>query len=298
MKKVILAITAVFCFSTLSAEVVEVKDIYDGAAKDVTWESPLQIDAAQFADGVKVGNYISIDLANATDVLEIKADGKWLPGSRFTNIEGATEYKAYITADMLAALRTYGLEIVGRSFTVNDVKIMDDGFSMPEGAIWGGYFWVENWNTIEIFKTAFDNYANQRYLEIYFTDENDGATNYFIKVLTKWDDPNALWAENGDITHEVGKAVVDLKNINVKDALADVDKLMIQSNPEGLKPYNITAVVLRNDNSSGIDNAIAEEKDGDAPVVYYTLQGNRVVNPIAGNIYIRVKGQAATKVKL
>lgn len=51
---------------------------------------------------------------------------------------------------------------------------------------------------------------------------------------------------------------------------------------------------LKVDNYDGVSDIIA---DTDAPVEYYNLQGVRVDHPAAGNIYIRVQGSKACKVR-
>lgn len=168
MKKILLGV-ALTIASLMPAPAQEtVKKLYEGEAKEVTWASTLSIPADQFAEGVNVGDYIYITFSATTDVIEIKANGTWLPGSRFTALgDNSTDFRAYITADMLDALKEYGLEICGAKFTVTSVNICNDGFQMPEGAVWGGYFWVDSWNTLEIFKTAFAKYEGQRYISMY-----------------------------------------------------------------------------------------------------------------------------------
>lgn len=251
-----------------------VKTLYAGEPVEVTWSNTLKIGAEDFQSEVKTGDYIYITFDKTTDVIELKADGTWLPGTLYKQLgENAVDYKAYITSDMLAKLQTYGLEICGASFTVKEVSVCNDGFNMPEGAIWGGYFWVENWNTMELFKTAFDNYAGQRYMDIYLSDDNGDNTGYFMKVLTQWDNTDKVWADNDAITHTAKCATVDLDKINVMESLADVNALMIQSNPEGGAPYNITAIVLRadNDTSTGIDSVMVPAAAGVTDV--YNIQG-------------------------
>ena len=249
------------------------KTLYNGDPVSVTWDNTMSIPASDFESDVNVGDYIHITFESTTDVIELKADGTWLPGTRFTYLGDDTpDLKAYITADMLDALRTFGLELCGTSFSVKEVSICNDGFSMPEGAIWGGYFWVDNWNTLELFKTAFDNYDGERYLDIYLSDDNGDNTGYFMKVLTAWDNPEAIWADNGQIDHKARMATVDLNGIDVKEALADVNTLMIQSNPEGGAPYNITAVALRSGNSAS-SVIVSLTDDTDSPVTVYNLQG-------------------------
>lgn len=271
MKKTLLLGIGLCASLSMMADITTVKNVYSGPAHNVTWENTLTIPAEQFADGVNVGDYIRVDLSNATDVLELKADGTWLPGTLFRMIQDATEYKAYITKDMLSTLKQHGLEICGASFTVNSVDIMNDGFQMPEGAIWGGYFWIENWNTLELWKTAFDSYTDQDTLEVYLSEDNGDFSGYFMKVMTSWNEAD-IWANNDQIEKTPTKATISLKDINVKQALESTDRLMVQSNPEGGAPFNITALVL----TGGFNTGISSPSDFEAAPsdgVVYNLQG-------------------------
>ncbi|MCM1068083.1 MAG: hypothetical protein NC418_10980 [Muribaculaceae bacterium] len=274
MKKLILtSILGAAALVSVNAQET-IKTLYTGEPVDVTWSNTLKIEADNFGDDVKVGDYIYVTFTKTTDVIELKGNGTWLPGTKYTVLgDNTTDLRTYITADMLTALREYGLELCGASFTVSEVSICNDGFEMPEGAIWGGYFWVDNWNTLELFKTAFDNYDGQRYMDIYLSDDNGDYTGYFMKVLTAWENPDAIWADNDRIVHEGKKAIVDLKGIDVKNKLADVNTLMIQSNPEGGSPYNITAIALRAEEGSTtvVDNICSDPMADIADV--YNLQG-------------------------
>ncbi len=283
MKKSLLAIVmATATLMPISAQET-VKTLYSGEPKVVTWENTLTIPAEEFAADVNVGNYIYVTFSETTDVIEIKANGTWLPGSRFTQLgDNATEFKAYITSDMLAALKEYGLEICGAQFTVTGVSICDDGFLMPQGAIWGGYFWIDEWNTMELFKTAFANYDGQRYMDIYLSGDNGDYDGYFLKVLTRWD-PETLWANNDQITHTPTVATVDLKGIDVAASLADVNALMIQGNKESGNPFNITAVVLRSESATtGVITGIDPEAST-SPIDIYTLQGMKIKSNVPAN---------------
>lgn len=278
MKHILLVVSMMAAALIVSAQET-VKTLYSGEPKEVTWENTLTVPAEDFAEDVNVGNYIYITFSQASDVIEIKANGIWLPGSRYTNLgDNTTEFKAYITEDMLAALKTYGLEICGVNFTVTGVSICNDGFKMPDGAIWGGYFWIDNWKTLEVFKSAFSSYDGQRYLDIYLSEDNGpDFTGYFIKVLTKWD-PETLWANNDQITHTPRIATVDLQNINVAESLADVNALMIQGNQESGNPFNITALVLRNE---GVVAGIADVAEEETLVDVYNLQGVKLRSQVA-----------------
>lgn len=301
MKKTLLsAIAAVAVAFSASAEPTLVKNLFTSDAPvEVTWATPLFIEPQNFAD-VNVGNYIQLDLVNTTDVIEIKSDGIKLPGSTFCWLgdQESYTYRAYITVGMLNALKSTGLELCGARFNVASVNIYDDGFVMPEGAIWGGFFWVENWNTLEIFEEAFNNYDGQRFLDVYLSPDNGDNTNYVLNVRTNWAD-DGIWAQSGDgqVERTATMATIDLKELginasNIAERL-NADRLMIQGNPEGGHPFNFTAVALRYDPASALDIVSAP----DAPVEYFNLQGIRVANPAAGQIYIRCQGTSASTIR-
>lgn len=272
MKKFTLAAIAAAFVMPVSAEEAElVANLYSGNPVAVTWENTLKIDADKFAT-VSAGNYISISFEKTTDVIELKADGQWLPGTIYTELgDNTADTKTYITTDMLAKLKEFGLELCGASFTVKEVNVYNDGFNMPDGAIWGGFFWVDSWNTLSLFKTAFDNYAGQRYMDIYLSDDNGDNTGYFIQVMTAFDNPDALWAGNDAITHTAKVATVDLKDVDVETALENVNTLLVQSNPEGGSPYNLTAIVLRED--KGTSTGIVDITESGTHADVYNLQG-------------------------
>ena len=248
-----------------------VKTLYSGEPVNVTWDNTLTIPAEDFADGISTGNYIYITFENTSDVIEVKANGTWLPGSIKTTLgDNASDFRLYLTDAGLNTARQYGIEICGASFTVKEVSVMNDGFAMPDNAIWGGYFWVSDWNTLELFKTAFDEYADQRYLNINFSADKGDFTNYDINVMTAFDNPAALWAGNDKADRNASQAVIDLDGINVADALADVSALFIQMNPgPGNAPFNITSVTLSGTLSS-ISSVIAADND---LVNVYNMQG-------------------------
>ena len=273
MKKIFsIAVAAICTGFSAHADVTTVKNLYTGEAVNITWENTLTIDPENFAEDVNVGDYISINLENATDVLEIKANGTWLPGSIKSEIANKEEYKAYITADMLATLKEFGMEICGASFTVTGVNVMNDGFQMPEGAIWGGYFWVDNWNTMELFKTAFNGHNDAQYLDV---NLEAGYDTYFFKALTKWDDESAVLSNDDNVTKTANTVTLDLTGLNLEQRLADVNALMMQFNPEGGNPFNVTSVVLRGSNSSTGGGGI-EFGEVDRNVTVYNMQGMAV----------------------
>lgn len=282
MKKLALSIFATLaCIFAAKADVVEVKSLYSGS-QDVTWDNSLNIEASEFASGVEVGHYILINLENATDVLEIKANGVWLPGSIFTNIEGKSEYKAYITSPMLSALKEYGLEIIGKSFTVTSVKIMNDGTTVPDGAIWAGYFWADSWTTMELFKTAFNVYQKEADAENHFLghtkliiNHEAGYDYYLLNVMTQFDNPDAVWANSEkNLTKGTTQVTVDISGIDANQALADVNTLLLQFNKEGGNGFNVTSIVLSDEKGvTGAAEVSMSDIDEMMPTTVYNLQG-------------------------
>lgn len=274
MKKLALAtlMAAAIAGTAMAEEPTLVKSLFTSAdGQTVTWESTLTIPATDFADvKMEPGNYLYITFNATTDVIELKANGNKLPGTLYTNLgENRSDLKVYFTEDMISEINQYGVELCGKNFSVTGVGIYSDGTTAPAGAVWCGYFWVDNWNTIEIFKEAFNKYNSERYLDIYLSDEVDYDT-YLIKVLTSWGD-GGLVADNDKIEHKAGLATLDLtaNGINLTSVLT-TDRLMIQMNPEGGNPFNIRAVALRNDGVSGVAEIAAVESE---VVNVYNMQG-------------------------
>lgn len=58
--------------------------------------------------------------------------------------------------------------------------------------------------------------------------------------------------------------------------------------------WEIKEIKVTGDKNGAVEGV--DMVDADAPVVFYNLQGVRVANPAAGNIYVRVQGAKATKV--
>ena len=270
MKKLLLAAAVATAILMPVSAQETVKTLYTGEPVNVTWANTLTIPAEDFSD-VSTGNDIYITFEKTPDVIEVKADGTWLPGSRLTFLgDNTTDFKLYLTEAGLNTARQHGIEICGADFTVKEVSVMNDGFVMPDGAIWGGYFWIENWNTLELFKTAFDSYAGQRYLNVNFSADKGDFTNYDINVMTAFDNPAALWANNDKADRKASRAVIDLEGINPAEALAGVNTLLIQMNPgEGNAPFNITSLTL-----SGTLSSISAPVAGENSLVdVYNMQG-------------------------
>lgn len=282
MKKFTLsAIFAAMAILPMAADVTTVTELYNkDESFNVTWDTPLTFEASSFNE-VTEGDYINIEFSKATDVVELKTGSEWgtmLPGSIYKNYGESTleneTFKCYITPAALKYLQESGLMITGKDLTVSSVSVCNDGFQMPQGAVWGGYFWVDNWNTLEIRKSAFEAYDGERYMYIIKTTEGDNTySGYIINVLTGWDNADLVVA-NADKGNEIKtpmETIVDLKGINLVQMLSSVDCLMIQGNKEDGKAFNLTAVYFRNDLPTGVETVDLLSPTTTSSV--YSLQG-------------------------
>ena len=243
----------------------------------VTWENTLTIPAEKFANAT-AGNELIITVAEgATDVIELKANGVWLPGSILTRLDGRTEVKAFLTDQMQHALRTYGLELCGPAFTVKTVDLNPSDIFVPEGAVWDGFFWIDGgWNTLELYKTVFDG-QNPGKIIINFSEEADGST-FILNVLTAWDNDAMKLSLPECITFGNRQAVIDLSKLPEGRTIASYfegnNALMIQGHVESGNSFNITSVVFEPYNSmSGVENVSAQT---DAVVDVYSISGVKV----------------------
>ncbi|MGM9859580.1 MAG: hypothetical protein ACI31C_02370 [Muribaculaceae bacterium] len=330
-----------FLLSTLAAIAVSTAAYaYEGAAGDLVttlFKASEETPAFQIKDwnhvdygteyfvDASVGNYIYIKIVNAKlknddeteffNSIEIQSNNQRLPGSLYCKLDAETyHYRAYITEDMLNKLKAGGIQIFGNDFYVEEVSIYNDGFAMPAGAIWGGYFWVGKgeWKTLELFEQAFDTYAGQRYLEVKLQEPENEL--YTLNARTTWNS-DGIWAESGvdgQVERHTTFSTIDLQNqgitaANITEKL-NSDRLMIQSFPgttdgeeynsekdNGYKGYNITAVVLVNQASGVGDLVVADE---DAPIEYFNIQGQRVNGDLTPGLYIRRQGNSVSKIMI
>ena len=281
MKKFAIAalMAATIAGTTMAEEPTLVKTLFTSEeGRAVSWAETLTIPAEDFADAtIQAGNYLYITFSSTTDVIELKSNGEKLPGSVFTWLgEGRTDLKVYFTEDMISAVKANGVEFCGANFSVTGVGIYSDGTTVPAGAVWCGYFWVDEWKTLEIFKEAFNTYNGERYLDIYLSGEAD-YDYYFVKVMTTWEE-SGLIAGNENIQHNPYMATIDLteKGINLPTALTS-DRMMIQMNPEGGAQFNIVAVALRHDGDTGVVKVTTPDSE---VVNVYNMLGVKVASNV------------------
>ena len=277
MKKVFL----LMCLMATTV-IASATDVWEGEHA-VNWDNTLQIEKGQFTD-MKVGDKLVIEFKDATgEVIELHSNGGMLPGTRFEHhiFPDQSGVEVFATPAMLASLKEYGLEVCGVGFTATKIWYGDGKDNVDENTVWTGYFWMDSWSTLEITKNCFAGVDWSKVKAIRFYSEAN-RTDYVINVLTKWGDGGKLGDQNTmTMTNEY--AELNVENIIMEEALADVDRLMIQCNKEAGDAFNFTAVVLVKDGATGIDATLVNSKKVNSQ--YFNLAGQRVAHPAKG-LYI------------
>ena len=262
--------------------IVSATDLWEGTHA-VNWDNTLTIEAAKFVDA-QVGQKIVIEFTNATgEVIELHSNGGMLPGTRYEHhiYADQSSMEVFITKGMLARLKESGLEVCGTGFTATKAWYGDGKDNVDDNTVWTGYFWMDEWSTLEVAKTSFDGINWSDYKAIRFYSEAN-RTNYVINVLTKWGDDGKL-GDQTTMTMTNDYAELNIENIDMAAKLAEVDRLMVQCNKEDGDPFNFTAIVLVKKESTGINTLNVEREMLNGEV--YNLAGQRVHNPRKG-LYI------------
>ena len=257
-------------------------DVWEGEHA-VNWGNTLTIEKGKFTD-MKVGDKLVIEFKDATgEVIELHSNGGMLPGTRFEHhiFSDQSSVEVYATPSMLASLKEYGLEVCGVGFTATKIWYGDGKDNIDENTAWSGFFWMDEWSTLEITKYCFAGVDWSKVKAIRFYSEAN-RTDYVINVLTKWGEGGKL-GDQTTMTMTNEYAELNVEDIIMEEALADVDRLMIQCNKEAGEPFNFTAVVLVKDGATGIDATLVNSEKVNSQ--YFNLAGQRVAHPVKG-LYI------------
>ena len=229
----------------------------------VDWSNTFTVAAEQFANAQE-GNKLTFTLTvndGASDAIELKSNGQKLPGTRFSaTADWWTTYEVFMTQDMIDTCKVYGMEVCGTNFTVTNIELEDGkAGNMKEGkTIWTGYFWVDSWSTLEVFKEAFTAVKDYSpYKGIRFYHEN-ASTDYLIFLLDDWNEENGYFGKsepaNDSISAINGNCLKRYENyaelnlaamdVALLDRLANVDRMMLQMDKQGSAAFNFTDIVL------------------------------------------------------
>lgn len=248
MKKIFfLAAAALMSFSAMAT------DLWTGN-HHVTWETSLQLTADKFASA-QVGNELVVTFTGASDGIELKVMNEHfdhLAGSRNAAwIEGDGSHTVVLT--YVDALKQYGLEIIGNNFNVTKVEL-NAGEELAEGTIWKGFFWMDNWSTLELYADAYKHIDLSKVKAIYFNSEAK-HTNYILNFRTSWEEDGFIAnQDNMEVTLGGAKLVV---TDDIRTKLADAGVIMIQCNKETGDAFNFTSVVFEIEGPTSLNDAIS-----------------------------------------
>ncbi len=277
MKK--LTLLALFAAAVMN---LNATDLWTGS-KHVSWdEGGIDIEAAMFADA-QPGQKIVVTFTDASDGIEFKLLEVWdhLAGSREAAwINGDGTFEQFLSPAAIAGLKEHGLQVIGANFTCTKVELLDGKDALKDGyTVWTGYFWADEWSTLELYKESYAGVDFSKATAIRFYSEAAG-TDYVLNLKEDWADWGHI-ADNNSMTNGEGYKELALTD-ELRTRLADANHWMIQFNKEKLAAFKVTDIVLVGDFTTDVENAIVESKatkivrNGQVLI----LKGNKTYNAI------------------
>ena len=238
MKKFFFLAAAMFAAMTINAT-----DLFTGSHA-VAWATPLNLEATKFA-AAQPGQKIVVTYSDATDGIEFKVmNTHWdhLAGSREAlSLDASGTIEQFLTVAAVDSLKLHGLQIIGNHFTVSKVELLD-GKELKEGlTVWTGFFWADEWSTLELYRDAYVGVDLSNIKAIRFYSEAVGSE-YVLNFLENWD-AGGKFADQSNMTDGEGFKELALTD-ELRTRLAAAGHWMIQFNKEGLEPFNVTDIVL------------------------------------------------------
>lgn len=256
MKKI--SLVALFAALVMS---VNATDLWTGS-KHVSWsDGGLQIQAAQFA-GAQAGQKIVVTFSDASDGMEFKVmntNFDHLAGSREALwISGNGSVEQFLTVAAVDSLKLHGLEIIGANFTVTKVELLD-GRDLKEGlTVWTGFFWADEWKTLELYRDAYAGVDFSKVSAIRFYSEAASGA-YVLNFMKGWGE-GEKFADQTAMTDGEGYKELALTD-DLRTALSEASHWMIQFNKEAINAFNVTDIVLvLKDDTTAVENVEAEAK--------------------------------------
>ena len=217
-------------------------DIWTGSYA-VTWSSALNLNAATFADA-QPGNALEVFYTDASDGIELKANGVNIAGSRknaFINGEGA--YELYLTPGAIDAIKAHGLEIVGNHFTVTKVELNEVEGREGMTTMWRGLYWADEWGEM-LFYPAIASVVDWSAYSAIRVYHEAGRSDFEINFKKGWGEGDQIGGI-GDMT--AGDGYVELPLTDERRALlASIDNELIVQFYKGddKAAFNVTEIAL------------------------------------------------------
>ena len=254
MRKLFFLAATMFAAMTINAT-----DLWTGSHA-VAWATPLNLDAEKFADA-QPGQKIVVTYSDATDGIEFKVkNAHWdhLAGSREALwISGNGTVEQFLTVAAVDSLKLHGLEIIGANFTATKVELLD-GKTLKEGlTVWTGFFWADDWKTLELYRDAYAGVDFSKATAIRFYSEAASGA-YVLNFLKGWGE-GEKFADEKAMTDGEGYKELALTD-DLRTAVSEASHWMIQFNKEAIDAFNVTDIVLVMEEEQAVDNVDATTK--------------------------------------
>lgn len=209
----------------------------------VTWDSALNLDATTFA-GAQPGNALKVFYTNASDGIELKANGVNIAGSRknaWINEEGA--YELYLTPGAVDAIKAHGLEIVGANFTVTKVELNEVEGREGMTTMWRGLYWADRLGEMLFYPAIASvvDWSDYSAIRVY---HEAGRSDFVLNFKKSWGEGDHIGGI-GDMT--AGDGYVELPLTDERRALlASIDNELIVQFYKGddKAAFNVTEIAL------------------------------------------------------
>ena len=290
-------------------------------ASDVTdpsnWGKEINIPASAFAEATLEAT-VRINFATSTaecqlqPVVKVGTDWTWteleqqvdLPGEKCYEFTMSDFTKVIDAEVLLKTLKDRGMIIKGKGFTLGSVEVLLPADDVVEYVLVNEYTVanpepVKAWSTeVHIDKAEFDKVTDKSKIELLFTDCAGGQFQPVVKVGEDF-----TWTQLADYVDLTGEVFT----IKIDELAQFTDVLSAEEFIAGLKndgfymkgqKFTFTGMKLYNPkDAAGVTDIVAgDEIDFNAPVEIYNLQGIRVAEMTAGNLYIVRQGNVTKKI--
>ena len=209
----------------------------------VTWGSALNLTATTFA-GAQPGNALKVFYTDASDGIELKANGVNIAGSRKNAwISGEGAYELYLTPGAVDAIKAHGLEIVGNHFTVTKVELNEVEGSEGMTTMWRGLYWADGWGEMLFYPAIASvvDWSDYSAIRVY---HEAGRSDFVLNFKKSWNEGDQIGGI-GDMT--AGDGYVELPLTDERRALlASIDNELIVQFYRGddKAAFNVTEIAL------------------------------------------------------
>lgn len=209
----------------------------------VTWGAALNLDATTFA-GAQPGNALKVFYTNASDGIELKANGVNIAGSRKNaRIKDEGAYELYLTPGAVDAIKAHGLEIVGANFTVTKVELNEVEGREGMTTMWRGLYWANGWGEMLFYPAIASvvDWSDYSAIRVY---HEAGRSDFVLNFKKSWGEGDHIGGI-GDMT--AGDGYVELPLTDERRALlASIDNELIVQFYKGddKAAFNVTEIAL------------------------------------------------------